>query len=335
MQFSTLSFLKTTSLTKYIVVSLKVALLLGMLFFVGTKLWQHQESSQRMLEQLKEGWQSPVNRWAIFALVLVPLNWILEAVKWQVLAIRVTSTSFMRSLEAVLAGLCLGMVTPRSLGDYAGRLLVHRGQDKVRLVGAVLLNRIVQSLSTYACGIAGILILVERLGLWNSDELLWLLIPAFMGTVAIVLLMGPGGRKILWWLKQKYGEKVVKWISVMSEYTIKEMLLINGWSFIRYAVFTLQYLFLLWWANIQLPALLLVAAIAATFLLKSLLPAFNFLSELGVREFSALIVFSALELPHAEVIAASLLLWFMNICLPALLGLVVVLKLKRGGAIQE
>ncbi|AHM59403.1 hypothetical protein D770_05700 [Flammeovirgaceae bacterium 311] len=328
MQFSTLSSLKTTALAKYVTLGLKVCVLLGMLYFVGTKLWQHQDSMQRMLLQLREGWSSPANSWAVVALLLVPLNWLLEAVKWKILAQRVIPASLGRCVQAVLAGLCLGMFTPRSLGDYAGRILVHGGAEKVRLVGAVLINRIVQTLCTLVGGIAGILILIWNMGYWESDELLWMLVPGLLGIVAIVLLMGPVRVTVFQWLRRKLGNRVEKWLGVVNEYTLQELLFIIAWATLRYAVFSLQFIFVLWWAGITAPVVLMLAAVAATFLLKSLMPAFNFLSDLGVREFSALIIFSGLELPHAEVIAASLLVWIINICLPSLLGLLVVLQLK-------
>ena len=309
--------------------ALKVGLLVGMLYFVGIKLWQHQDSWHRMQEQLNQGWRSSANQWMFWSFLLVPLNWLLEAVKWQVLASRVQPTSFSRCMQAVLAGLCMGLITPRSLGDYAGRILVHGGNQKIRLVGAVLLNRIVQSLSTFVGGLLGTLVLVLALGLWQSEEILWLLLPALIGTAGVLLMLGSVRSKLIQWLKQKWGVRVVQWVEVINEYTYKDLLVINAWALLRYAVFSVQFLFVLWWAGLQAPALLLLAAVAVTFLLKSLLPAFNFLSDLGVREFSALLVFSLLELPHAEVIAASLLLWMMNICLPALAGAMVVLQLKH------
>ena len=56
MQDSSLSILKKTSVTKYLVAGLKVGLLLGMLYFVGVKFWEHQDSLQGMLAQLNGGW---------------------------------------------------------------------------------------------------------------------------------------------------------------------------------------------------------------------------------------------------------------------------------------
>ena len=229
----------------------------------------------------------------------------------------------------MLAGLCLGLVTPRSLGDYAGRILVHGTEHKARLAGAVLLNRIVQSLSTYVGGLGGILFIVWHLGMWGSEEILWLLVPGLLGTAACLFMMGSRRSQIIRWLQQLVGGKWIAWVSVIREYSLADIWKINAWAFVRYAVFCAQFLFVLWWTGLEAPWLLLLAAVGVTFLLKTLLPAFNFLSELGVREFSALLVFSLLDLPHAEVIAASLLLWVMNICLPALAGALVVMQLKQ------
>ena len=162
----------------------------------------------------------------------------------------------------------------------------------------------------------------------QSDLLVILLIPGIVGSVLMLLLMGPLGKSLVRWLKQRLGNKIMQWVEVISDYSEKELLAINAWSLLRYLVFSLQFLFLLWWTGLQAPFFLLLAAVAVTFLLKSLVPAFNFMSDLGVREFSALIIFSVLELPDAEVIAASLLLWIMNICLPALVGVLIVVQLK-------
>jgi hypothetical protein len=329
MQVSSLSPLIKTSLTKKLTIGLKAALFLGMLFFLLMKSWQHQASWHSMWQQLSQGWRQPANGWVVAALLLVPLNWLLEALKWQALVRRVQPASLGECSRAVLAGLSLGMLTPRSLGDYAGRLLVHGSGEGQRMLGVVLLNRLVQSLSTFVGGVLGILLLIGVLGTGFSRELLWLIVPGFMGTAAMLVLMGPLRFSLIRRLQAALGEKWLQWLIVVREYSPAEIALVNGWALLRYGVFSLQFLFLLWWAGLQLPLALLLAGIGATFLLKTLVPAFNFLSDLGVREFSALLIFSMLDQPQAGVVAASLLLWFLNLCLPALAGTAVVVQLKH------
>ena len=64
------------------------------------------------------------------------------------------------------------------------------------------------------------------------------------------------------------------------------------------------------------------------FLAKSVLPTFNFFNDLGVREFSAAIYFDALNIASGPVIMAGLILWLINIALPALVGLFFVQQFK-------
>ena len=56
-------------------------------------------------------------------LLLMPLNWMLEVRKWQVLSSNSVQLSFNDSLKAVLAGLNTGFITPNRIGEFAGRIL--------------------------------------------------------------------------------------------------------------------------------------------------------------------------------------------------------------------
>ena len=57
-------------------------------------------------------------------------------------------------------------------------------------------------------------------------------------------------------------------------------------------------------------------------------PTFNFLSDLGVREASALLFFERFAVAIEPVILASLLVWIINLLIPTLLSLVFVSKLR-------
>jgi uncharacterized membrane protein YbhN (UPF0104 family) len=64
--------------------------------------------------------------------------------------------------------------------------------------------------------------------------------------------------------------------------------------------------------------------------MKSVLPSFNFLSDLGIREFSAVYFFSPLGVDEIAIISASLLIWLINLLAPAMVGFFYVLRLKMG-----
>ena len=103
------------------------------------------------------------------------------------------------------------------------------------------------------------------------------------------------------------------------------MLLISG---VRYAIFVTQFVLLLVAFGVHLPALEFITGITATFLLKSLLPSLSALTDIGMRELSAMHFFSLFGQDKAQVISASLSLWLLNIAVPSLIGLLFVFRLN-------
>ena len=95
-------------------------------------------------------------RWLLLsAAALMPVNQMLEARKWQVLARRVEPLRFGAALRAVVLGLTLGFSTPNRVGDYAARVLLLRSRRRLDAVGAVFLGRFAQLLVTVGAGAVG------------------------------------------------------------------------------------------------------------------------------------------------------------------------------------
>ena len=82
-----------------------------------------------------------------------------------------------------------------------------------------------------------------------------------------------------------------------------------------------QFLLLLNAYGVRAPLRPALAAVAGTFLFKSLVPSLNALADVGVRELSATHLFGLLGQPALPVLSASLSLWVLNIALPSALGL--------------
>lgn len=331
MQYSTFSYRKKAVPVKTISWLLKGIVLLLMVYFIHLKVQQGHLSFQQMgLFGLSLYAQHSLYL-LLLPLLLVPLNWGLEARKWQLLSAPVSPISMRGAMQAVLTGLSLGFVTPRSLGDYAGRMLEAEDKGRERLVGAVFLNRLVQSLPTYFFGLVALLFLREHLSVGMQAYWFWLIPLLVAAPLAILVMLGKGRYWLLLQIKGykgRIGSLLWQMFRVLQAYTSREIMLLILYASLRYVVFSFQFVWVLWLAELGLPIPLLMAGVAVVYLIKSLIPTFNFLSDLGVREFSALWVFSGFALPENQLLMASLVLWCMNILLPALLGTVNVLRLR-------
>ena len=270
----------------------------------------------------------------LLALALVPLNWGLEAAKWQLLARHLEpGHSFGRSLRAVLLGLTLGFATPNRVGDYAARILTLRSRRRLDAVGAVFLGRYAQLVATGLAGGAGLLFFIVKfylqgypaaqagVGLAAGLGAALLLLPLYRSRVLLAAL---GLVRPL--------RRFRRYLAVMPTYPAATLHAVLGLATLRYAVFCGQFLLLLRAYGVGGPLGPALAAVAGTFLFKSLVPSLHALTDVGVRELSATHLFGLLGQPALPVLSASLSLWVLNIALPSALGLALLpgLRVLRG-----
>ena len=264
----------------------------------------------------------------LLALALVPVNWGLEAWKWHRLARHLEPVTFGRSLRAVLVGLTLGFATPNRVGDYAGRILELKSR-RVSALGAVFLGRYCQLVATVLAGVAGLLYFLLKfylrgypaagLGVGFSALLISaaVLVPLYRSRLLLAALG-------LWRPLRRFRPA----LAIMPTYPARALHAVLAISGLRYAVFCGQFLLLLEAYGVASPLGPGLAAVAGTFLLKSLVPSLNALADVGVRELSATHLFGLLGQPALPVLSASLSLWVINIALPSAAGLLLVPGLR-------
>lgn len=269
-------------------------------------------------------------RWFLAAAaLLVPVNWGMEALKWQFLARRVEPLSLGRAVKAVVLGLTLGFSTPNRVGDYAARVLLLRSRRRLVAVGAVFLGRYAQLVVTVLGGSvgAGFFLLKYYLAGFALVQL-----GAAVGLVllnaALVGSLFAGG-----WLARALAtvpalRRWARFGRILGDYPPRELLTVLLWSAGRYAVFVGQFGLLLAAFGIHAGLLESALAIAGTFLLKSLVPSLSALTDIGARELSAVHFFGLLHQPALPVLSASLCLWLLNIALPSAAGLVLVPRVR-------
>ncbi len=271
-------------------------------------------------------------RWAAALLILTPVNWGFEALKWQILLRRVEETSFLDAYQGVLAGVSLSFALPAQLGDTAGRVLSLR-TNRTRAVGASLVSGGMQFYVAIVFGTAAwahhMTVVPERNNL-TGNWLLTLLVALSLGGVVFSLTR----RRLITYLTQRPSlSRFSDYWQVAGLYSDAEIGLALSVAALRYLVFSGQFYLAMRLVGIILPMSISASGIGLVFLAKTITPAFNLLSDLGVREAASLWVFSPFgrtiyTVPAPVLITATLTLWIANVLMPVLVGLIWVWKLK-------
>lgn len=307
---------------------LKASVLLVVAGTVWYTLRQQRQGLSAIFQEFTKALTLPNAVLLGLVVALTALNWSLEARKWQALARKIEPISFGDALRGVLAGLSIGFVSQVNAGDFLGKVGSLRSDRRLEALGAVLLGSGVQSFVTLAFGTlayAAFLVRVpEPLGRGHFAGL------AVLGsTLALALGLYARRNRLETGLARFRGlRRFSRNFHVLQTYSPTETARVLGWATLRHLTFTLQFLLVLAMFGIRLPLLDSWTVVSLVFLAKTLIPAFHFLSDLGIREFSALYFFGFFDVPAARVVSATLTLWLFNLLIPVLVGSAFVLQLR-------
>jgi hypothetical protein len=265
--------------------------------------------------------QQPPVLWSaiVICLLLMPVNWGIETVKWKRMASKLQPISWQSTAQSVLYGISLGMVTPKRTGEFAGRILFLSPQNRMKGLLLNSVNSLSQLLVTLVVGCLAVWVMSSGKSFPNKYLFGDIGINTFAvaGLIAVMLII------ISVFLLSKL--KLVNIFSlakIFTRVTIPDLMVLLGLSFCRYVVFVLQFILLLHMMGVNMPFPLMGALIAVIYLLMTLIP-LSAILELPVRGSVAIFVFSLYSNSNgieASILAATAILWVINLALPALAG---------------
>lgn len=269
------------------------------------------------------------HKWLLLGLLIfLPLNWTLEALKWKILVRKLERITLPEALKGVLTGVVFSFISPQTIGDYTGRFLHLQTASRLNSAGALLVGNFAQLWVTLCCGTWGYWYFLKNYTQNSAliiNGLFWVLLLANLLILFFYFNVS--------WLYKLVArvvllQKFLPYLEIMSQYRAPELTRVLVYALLRYGIFTGQFMAALAILEVNLPLGVLLNGIVIIFLVKSVIPTLSAFGDLGLREFSALVFFKHFTIATEKVIAASLLLWLINILLPALVGLYFIFKIK-------
>jgi Lysylphosphatidylglycerol synthase TM region len=293
-----------------------------------------QPDWQQSLHQISGAIQGP-HLWKIFlVLLLMFLNWGLETKKWQLALRTLEPVPFTRAFKAVLTGVTIGSFTPNRMGEYLGRMLYIEESKRVRSISLTLICSMAQLLTTLAGGFVGILFLSHYLNQHAfADQavfknglhylLFGTVVACFFGLLFYFRLSS-----LVRIFDRDYFKKFRPIVKVLQEVKTSILLQILFLSFGRYLVFLVQYFLLFSVFAVELTGGQAFAGISVMFLIIAIVPSFTFLTDLGLRWETSIRVIELFSPNSTGILAVSLGIWLINLIIPALIGSLLILRIK-------
>jgi len=280
---------------------------------------------------IKHSWQQPAF-WLVVLLMF--LNWGIEARKWQLLIRPLQRISLPYALKAVFAGCSITMLTPNRIGEYGGRVLYVDEPYRLRAISLTILGSMSQLAVTLLTGVVSLSILKfsslsqkiapSPVGWILNGNILML---SVAGLFAILLLFFRVHFLIALIKKIPFLRGIVKHISVLDFFSGKQLLRIFSLSFGRYLVFILQYILLLQVMDVKISLPVLFLLLAVFYMLMVIAPSIGF-TELPVRATLSILLLGTFSTNSIGIQAAALGIWLINLVTPAVIGSILLLGIK-------
>jgi Lysylphosphatidylglycerol synthase TM region len=289
-----------------------------------------QQNLDQSIAQIK-GSFATISFW--LALVLVVINWGIEAVKWQIQLKPLEQISFKTAFKSVLAGCSITMITPNRVGEYGGRIFYVKEENRIDAIPLTILGSMSQLFVTLVIGAASLISM-----LYFSNNIFALnSLPSYTAAVMLYVSIAGACFLLLAYLrvslivkflsKFTFLEKVVSHIVLLHTFSRKQLLRILFLSFLRYSIFILQYILLLQAMQVQIDFVTSYKLIAIFYLIMAMAPTIGF-TELPIRAAASVEVLQLYSTNIVGIQAAASAIFFINLVLPAIIGSILIFGIK-------
>jgi hypothetical protein len=294
---------------------------------------RHQPDLKASWIRIRQSFQSG-EIWDLFiVMLLMGINWSIEALKWKAVIRSVQPVTFLKSFRAVISGVSFSVNTPNRIGEYLGRVLYMDEGNRLNAVSLTIVSSMSQLIITLFTGLIGLFFLSKRIeaGLaLGVNSLFWLRLLQYGVVLALVILT------VLYFRLSFFAGLAdnlfpnfrYTWlINSVKEIHATLLLKLLSLSTIRYLVFIVQYFLLfrlfgvdiVWWQCFE--------TVSVIFLVLAIIPTFA-IAELGLRgkvSLKLLALFSANELGISLTAAT---IWVINLVVPAIAGSLLIVSIK-------
>ncbi|MCX6207721.1 MAG: lysylphosphatidylglycerol synthase domain-containing protein [Bacteroidetes bacterium] len=285
-------------------------------------------------QMIKDAFYGTSNWKIVLVIVLMFLNYGIEARKWQILINRIENIGFGKAFKATLTGQAFAINTINRSGDFVGRILYLQEGNRLRAVALSLIGSMSQILATFFFGFVALASLKfsmsSQLNLLVGLSEVWqnaLLITLFIGILVFTIFYYNISIFIQFVEKIPFMTRFKFLIEKLEALHWRELTRILCLSVARYVVFIVQYVLLLRVFGMESDLLNIMMMVSVFFLVMAVIPSIA-LAELGFRGKLSLQLFGLLSSNHLGIIAAAATIWIINLIIPAIAGSVLILGVR-------
>lgn len=308
-------YLNKLKLSHKILLTLKILIFLLMSWLIVNRLFLQQDFKEQF-NFFKQNIGAGNAYLFVLAILLMPVNWGLETYKWKVL-LR-SNASGIQLVQSIVAGITAGFVTPGRTGEFIGRVLFLNDGDNSKVFYLSFIGGTAQTA-------ASLVIAIPFIYLWKQNAFI---VEAITGCATVYLLFYFRFDLVNRWLSSS---SILQRYSLLIKHedlpAVKTQVFVLLLSMLRFTVYLLQYVLLLSFFGIGPECLPLFTHSVVYLLAQSFSPLMPLL-DVSYRGATALYVFKDISSNTIAILTAVMVVWIVNLVIPALVGYLFILRKK-------
>ncbi|MEO6305846.1 MAG: hypothetical protein ABIP51_22055, partial [Bacteroidia bacterium] len=250
-------------------------------------------------------------------LLFIPINWGIESFKWKLITEPIEKINFKTAMYSVYSGICLGNLAPGRATEFLAKIIFFKVENRPKITALHFINGMFQLCITYLFGLTALFIQLKQFEGNNA----WLAYTT--STIAIVVF----GVFIFCLVKidlilNFITKKISKQQTIDNfkyPFTAQKLIKLFSLSIVRYFVFALQFILLIYLFHQQNLNFSIFVGIALYYLITTTIPMISVL-EAPIRAAIALVVFQNSGISNSALALSSVLIWLINIIVPSIYG---------------
>lgn len=309
---------------------------LGPLLFIWLS-WSiySQIKKQPNLEEawltIRESISSPMV-WNVAAvMLLMVVNWSLEAIKWKISVKEIQQVSFLKALRAVLSGVSFSVSTPNRVGEYLGRVLYMDDGNRLKTISITIVGSISQLIITLLMGAIGLIVLKPAIEAGQIISPMWMNVILY-GVMIVLAGVSLFYFKLSWLIKLvdklPGSKKFVYLVEALEGFGATLLLKLLSLSLFRFIVFIVQYYLLFRLFSVELSWAQCFWTVSVSFLVMAVIPTIA-IAELAQRGKVVTTITGLYSVNELGITFATAGIWFINLILPAIIGSLLILSIRK------
>ncbi len=292
---------------------------------------KNQPDLEKAWLRIRSSFRSPLI-WNLAAVILLMIvNWSIEAIKWKISVKQIQQVSFIKAFKAVLSGVSFSVSTPNRVGEYLGRVLYMNEGNRLKTISITIVGSMSQLIITLLMGCIGFIILLRKIETGQIVSSIWLevILYAVMATLLILTLIYFHLSWLTKWVDRLPGSSRYTYlVKALDHFNITLLLQLLLLSAARFIVFIIQYYLLFRLFDVQVLWWQAFWTVSVSFLILAVIPTFA-IAELGLRGEIGLRLVGLFSANGLGIWMTTVTIWFVNLIIPAVAGSLLILSIKK------